>query len=144
MRKLSALEFRKRLAPHHASGMAREFEIDGRLLQEHLELASGRAIQEVSPLGWTTREYEERFVRRLLARAAPLLPEGRDALLVCPLCADTGCGCVSAEIVVTEECVTWRQLGTENDYDPDSLKLFDYVSFCFDREAYEALLRPFA
>ena len=63
---------------------------------------------------------------------------------VCPECADVGCGCVSAEVRIAEGEVSWSRLGSENNYDPDSLSLFAMGAFVFRLDEYQALLRGYA
>lgn len=106
------------------------YRIDGVPLQEHVARAgSGVSARpglggSVSPLGWATPEYQRLYVDRLLLRAAPALPSGRREILVCSECADLGCGCISAEVRLEEGFYVWSRLGTENNSEPDSLRVF--------------------
>jgi len=118
----------------------KELLIDGRSLQEHLTRSTGSNIDCVSPLGCTDPEYERQYLGQLLLSAPALLPSGRQVLLVCPLCADLGCGCISARIEINDERTFWNEIGFENDYDPDSLTIYPFLSFVFDAAEYRIIL----
>src|SRR5581483_7317180 len=75
-----------------------EFLIDGCPLLEHCEGATRETFDLVSPFGWTPPAHQQAVAERLLLRQQPLLPTGRRELLVCPICADLGCGCISAVV----------------------------------------------
>jgi hypothetical protein len=128
----------------HADWIASEYTIDGRLLQEHVERATQQPLDLASPIGWTNADYLRLYARRLLLLAEPVLPSGRRDLLVCPECADLGCGCLSAEIHIAGDQVTWSAFGRENDFDADSLTLFNFGAFVFPRKDYESLLKGYA
>ena len=114
--------------PHLVSA---ELVVDGRPLLEHCERATGQTFDLVSPFGWTTPDHQLVLARRLLLRRPPLLPSGRREFLVCPECADLGCGCISAVIKSGDGCYIWSDFGCENDYDPGSLQLFPMGKFVF-------------
>lgn len=65
-------------------------------------------------------------------------------MLVCPECADLGCTCLSAEISIGNGQVTWSHFGLENNYDLDSVILFNIGAFVFAVEPYEGLLKGYA
>ena len=109
--------------------VAAEFVVDGRPLLEHCERTTGRNFDLVSPFGWTPPDHQLVIAQRLLLRWPPLLPTGRREFLVCPECADLGCGCISAVIQSEDGCYIWSDFGYENDYDPGSLRLFPMGSF---------------
>ena len=85
----------------------------------------------MSPFGWTPPDYQKVVAQRLLLRQPPLLPSGRQELLVCPECADLGCGCISAMVQREDGNYVWRDFGYENDCDPNSLRLFPLGRFIF-------------
>ena len=143
MRRLNTIALTSRPLRRHAERIASEFVIDGRLLQDHIERATKRSFDFSSPIGWTTSDYVRDFARRLLLVAEPVLPSGRRELLVCPECADLGCGCLSAEISIDDGKVAWSALGFENNYEPDFSPL-SLGAFVFDRSEYEGLLRGYA
>jgi hypothetical protein len=111
--------------------VAAEFVIDGRPLLEHCERATGQIFDLVSPFGWTPPDHQLALAQRLLLRRPPLLPTGRQEFLVCPECADLGCGCISAVVQSEDGCDIWSDFGYENDYDPGSLQLFPMGRFFF-------------
>jgi len=144
MRRLNTIALVKRAVRRHADCIASEYLIDGCLLQEHIERATRHSLDLVSPIGWTVADYQRQYSQRLLLRSEPELPSGRQEILVCPECADVGCGCLSAEVRITDGQVTWSSLGSENNYDPDSLTLFAMGAFVFRLDEYKALLRGYA
>jgi hypothetical protein len=120
--------------------VAAEFIIDGRPLLEHCERAAGRTFDLVSAFGWTLLEHQRALAERMLLRRSPLLPSGRQELLVCPECADLGCGCISAVIHAEDKYFFWSDFGSENNYDPGSLSLFPMGKFIFLKEDVIGLL----
>src|SRR5687767_297844 len=144
MRRLNTIALERRAVRRHADCIASEFLIDGCLLQEHLERATKRSFDLVSPIGWTVADYQRQYSQRLLLLSEPELPSGRRELLVCPECADVGCGCVSAEVRIADGEVSWSKLGSENNYDPDSLALFAMGAFVFRLNEYQALFWGYA
>jgi len=118
----------------------KELLIDGVLLQEHLKRATKAPVELVSPLGWVGSDDERHYLRQLLLMEKSELPSGRQVLLVCPLCASLGCGCISARIEVNEGRIYWSEIGYENDYEAESLILYGFMSFAFDLNEYEAAL----
>lgn len=139
MRTLNRLTLGKEIG----SRSARDLLIDGRSLKEHLERALGRTFAVVSPLGRATLEYERSYLFRLLLLEEPELPSGRRELLVCPLCADLGCGCVAAFVEIREGQVLWHDFAWESPYDPSVLTCYPHVAFLFDLGQYEAALRGY-
>jgi uncharacterized membrane protein YphA (DoxX/SURF4 family) len=103
---------------------AAEFIVDGRPLLEHCEGATGRTFDLVSPFGWTPPDHQVAVAERLLLRQPPVLPTGRREFLVCPECADLGCGCISAVVRSQDGCYVWGDFGYENDYEPGPLEIF--------------------
>jgi hypothetical protein len=83
-------------------------------------------------------------VQQLLGQTPPELADGRLALYVCPECGDLGCGAVTVVVDRIGDDVVWRDLGWQNDYEPN----VDFESFAgvgpfrFDRSQYEAVLSP--
>src|SRR5262245_50159702 len=118
MRRLNTIALTWRPVRRHAERIASEFAIDGRLLQDHIERATKQSLDFASPIGWTTSDFLRDYARRLLLVAEPVLPSGRRELLVCPECADLGCGCISADITISDGHVSWSDLGFENNYEP--------------------------
>jgi hypothetical protein len=120
--------------------VAAEFVVDGRSLLEHCEGATGQTFDKVSPFGWTPPDHQLVLAQCLLLRRPPLLPTGRREFLVCPECADLGCGCISAVVRSEDGVYIWSDFGYENDYDPTSLQLFPMGKFVFPQEEVARLL----
>jgi hypothetical protein len=131
LRRLDVLTVEWRPSPRRPHLIAAEFIVDGRSLREHCERATGRSFDLVSPLGWTLPDHQLAFAERLLLRRPPLLSTGRREFLVCPECADLGCGCISAIVHAEDGYDIWSEFGWENDYDPDSFSLFRMGRFVF-------------
>ncbi|PHS11183.1 MAG: hypothetical protein COA78_10215 [Blastopirellula sp.] len=117
--------------PEYASG---EFIIDGVPFLEHCERATKQEYGLVSPIGWTTKEHQLLFAERLLLSKPSVLESGRQPILFCSLCADLGCGCISAKIESDGENYIWNEIGYENDYEPDDLILFKMGSLTFSNK----------
>lgn len=82
-------------------------------------------------------------LRSLLGEVPGELPDGRVALLYCPVCADIGCGALTAELVMDGETVEWRDVGWQADEDFDATRdgFPASLTLRFSREPYLALLR---
>ena len=110
-----------------------EFVLDGRLLLEHCERSAKQTFDVVSPIGWTSSDYQREFVERLLLRQPPVLPSGRREVLVCPECADLGCGCISADISSDEDYFVWDDIGFEINYNHEDLLIFPMGRFVISK-----------
>ncbi|WP_166831532.1 hypothetical protein [Thalassoroseus pseudoceratinae] len=106
-----------------------ELILDGRPLLEHCERSAKQTFDVVSPIGWTSPDYQTAFVERLLLRQPAVLPSGRREVLVCPECADLGCGCISADVSSDGEYFVWNEIGYENNYAPEMLSIFPMGRF---------------
>lgn len=94
----------------------------------------------VPPFGWASRELQLATAACLAGRAStPELEGGRAALLVCPECADLGCGALSARIDVRTDLIVWSELGFQTHYDR-SARLVDIGPFRFERTVYLAVV----
>lgn len=120
-----------------------EFVLDGRLLREHCERSAKQTFDVVSPIGWTSPGYQTAFVERLLLRQSAVLPSGRREVLVCPECADLGCGCISADMSSDGDYFVWDEIGYENDYDPEMLLIFPMGRFEIPKAELFHLLRGY-
>jgi hypothetical protein len=82
-------------------------------------------------------------LRSLLGEVRGALPDGRVALLYCPVCADITCGAVTAELVMDDEAVEWRDVGWQVDEDFDVTRdgFPAPLTLRFLRAPYLALLR---
>lgn len=133
MSRLNLIEFRRHTARNRPLLVTSEFVLDGRLLLEHCERSTKQTYDFVSPIGGTLPDYHLEFVERLLLRRPSILPSGRRELLVCPECADLGCGCISAMVLSDGDCFIWDKLGYENNYDPESLLIFPMGRFVISK-----------
>ncbi len=120
-----------------------EFVLDGCLLREHCERSAKQTFNVVSPIGWTSPDYQTAFVERLLLRQSAVLPSGRREILVCPECADLGCGCISADVSSDGDYFVWDEIGYENDYDPEMLLIFPMGRFVIPKAELLHLLRGY-
>lgn len=102
-------------------------------------------IQHLDPVApieetiWLAGDTEDALDRldRLWGHLPPDLDGGRIALLSCPICGDLGCGAFTAELQLTDETVTWHQLGWNAGTADGSPFLYDpSLSVTFDRRAY--------
>lgn len=67
---------------------------------------------------------------------------GRVGVLFCNVCAGLDCHTLSAEIVVDDDTVAWREIGYQTDWEPFTLGDDQVgVSVTFDRMQYEATIR---
>ncbi|HEY0216622.1 MAG TPA: hypothetical protein VGC57_09540 [Cellulomonas sp.] len=86
-----------------------------------------------------------RHVDPLLGTGPSELPGGRVPLYVCPVCADLGCGAVSALVERTATSVVWRDFGWDVwsvPEDGDEIR-FDGGPFVFDRAQHDAEITRF-
>jgi hypothetical protein len=125
-----------------------DYIIDGLPLVEYLRSRKDEPIDFIPPFGWLTEaspQAEAKAAARLLLRAEPDLPSGRHSLLVCPECADLGCGAVTAEIEREGDLFIWRAFGFETDYGGRAvLESFAHVrEFAFTRREYSGVFRRF-
>jgi hypothetical protein len=90
---------------------------------------------------WVIPEIEK-SVGRLLLKDPADLPNDRRSLLVCGECGDIGCGAISIVIDTSENIVTWRDFGYENNYEPDvhTEKLKELGPFEFAADEYKRKL----
>jgi hypothetical protein len=132
--RVNVLTVELRSGPQRPSLVAVDSMVDGRPLLEYCERATGQTFDLMSPFGWTPPDHQLALAERLLLRQPPLLPTGRQEFLVCPECADLGCGCISAVVQSEDGCYTWSDFGYENDYDPGSLLLFPMGRFIFPEQ----------
>ncbi|MBI1758456.1 MAG: hypothetical protein HYR62_04425 [Actinobacteria bacterium] len=92
---------------------------------------------------WPWPELALASLRRLLGDEPGEFDDGRVALLVCPICADLSCRALSARLILTADCVEWRDLGWQSDYEPftPTESGFDPpLHLRFDRTSYTTLL----
>lgn len=134
MRRLNRLSFEWKVHLHGNGTMLAELFVDGVVLLDQLERVAQHKLGDVSPFGWTMPEFQREIADQWLLRIPSSLPSGRQPLLVCNLCADLGCGVVSARIEMDGDLLIWSEIGSENFDDDDSLTLFRMGRFVFERE----------
>ena len=81
-----------------------------------------------------------RALERLLSGAPGDFDDGRTALYVCQVDGDFGCGTLSAEVLVGDDDVEWRDLGWQVDYEPGVRGIEPPLSVRFERTDYESVL----
>jgi hypothetical protein len=140
MVRVNVLTVELRIARRRPHLVAAEFLIDGRPLLEHCEAATGQSYDRVSPFGWTPPDYQRALAESLLLRRPPLLSTGRQQFLVCPECADIGCGSITAIVRSEGDYLVWEQFGYENNYDPASPWLFPMGAMVIPEQAVSRLL----
>lgn len=121
----------------------RDFVVDGRVLGELLD-APARDL--VTTLGWLSPEVQALEVDRLLLWAPSDLADDRQALYVCPQCADVGCGAITVVVEHRGNQIVWRDFAfqsTSGVPDPHPTDLAGAGPFFFDMAPY-AGVGPFA
>jgi hypothetical protein len=113
-----------------------DFCVDGVSLYE--ELGIKRDLISTIWVNPPVPEEIHRAIKRLLKLEPADFPNERTSIYVCPECGDLGCGAISIEIVFSENLVTWRSFGYENNYE-NSVLYLSIGPYCFDRTAYESL-----
>ena len=123
-----------------------DFIVDGRSLKEHLDLRERFAFadtrdhdriilqQMVGVLGWFRPSVTRRYLRNF-KRFRPALKDSREELYVCHLCGDMGCGSITAQMLMTEQAVIWKNFAyqtTEEKWEP----LQDSPEFHFEKASY--------
>lgn len=114
-------------------------------------IVSGKSLYEVvlenrldcvSVLGSHGSQLDRTAQEQLLLEAPGDFPGGRIALYVCPLCADFGCGAVSAKIWRDSSNIVWSNLafGTD-DEDLSPIEPAGPLSFDIDQYRHAILNR---
>ncbi len=114
----------------------------GRLLASQRLGYSNVGLDFIPAVSWNATGDAD--VERLFLRRPADLPSGRHSLLVCPVCGDTGCTCVSTVIERSNDTFIWHSFGWENSYDEDAPRLDDFLDkgpLRFDAAEYERVLR---
>lgn len=94
-----------------------DWTIDGLALRE---LLSAGDLQEM-PLcaTWPWPESAVAHLETLLGQRAGDFDDGRVPLLRCPIDNDLGCAAVSMSLEITDEEVSWNELGWQVNYEPN-------------------------
>lgn len=96
-----------------------DYVIDGRWWAEIEAAADGRSDPDgywwgkVSPLGWTTPEFQEDFLKQFPQNGVPMLKGGRTVLGVCHIDADLLCGTMSCVVTHLDDRVEWTEFGRD-------------------------------
>jgi hypothetical protein len=131
-----------------------DWTVDGQPLRDRLVLLDGTPCNDITPVleDEGADPFATAYLKALLGEVGVTSRPGRDpwvrysdgraALLFCPQCFGLDCGSVSAEIVVTESTVEWREVAYQDGM-TESIVVAEVPSFSliFDRSAYEATLR---
>lgn len=143
LKKMETLTFDKRIREEQKDGEGRvmhaernyyDFVISG--LSAKTKLRADK-YDLISPFGWGDEKYQVELIRQFTGWKKPELPNGRIMIYVCPECGDIGCGCISAEIEVTEDKVIWKNFGYESDAPDIDFKPYeDIPPIEFDKEEY--------
>jgi hypothetical protein len=125
-----------------------DFLIDGRRLTQLLFTKGYGGIDLIPSFGWpgeAGRQMEREAAARLLRMAEPDLPKERCSLLVCPECADLGCGVVTAVVERESDRYVWREFGFEMPCNPElDLASFEHIyQLTFNRDEYSGIFRPY-
>jgi hypothetical protein len=144
-RKLSTLDLAIRQRPYVKSPSGTfqsernflDFVIDGQSLADR----TNYDLVSVLCKEWVSEE-REKSVRRLLGEESADFPNDRRSLLVCGECGDIGCGAISIVIDSSENIVTWRDFGYENNHESvvHTEKLKDLGPFAFAANEYKQKL----
>ena len=91
----------------------------------------------ISPFGWGNKIYEREIIKEFTGQKRPAISSGRIMIYVCSECGDIGCGCISADIEITDDKVIWKKFGYENnDPDIDLEPYKDIQPIEFDKQQY--------
>lgn len=125
---------------HNEGYVFQDWTVDGVPLRKLLHVRNLGGLQQ--EMSYLTEGSEEAVgqIDRLLARSPADFNDGRVALLVCPVDWDLNCGAISAEIVVSQGTIEWRNLGRQRIYDPQVQLTYPPLSLVFDRLSYEDVL----
>jgi hypothetical protein len=118
-----------------------DFCIDG--ISLYNKLANVRDLVSIIWIDPPNPVENRKGIKRLLMLESADFPNNRTALYVCPECGDLGCGAISIGIIFSENQVTWKAFGYENNYENivESDRYTSIGPFVFDRIAYENLFR---
>ncbi|WP_413450319.1 hypothetical protein AA0Y32_06585 [Georgenia phoenicis] len=88
-------------------------------------------------------ELAVKSLRSLLGDGPTELPDARVVLLSCAGCANISCGALTAELVIGDDAVEWRDIGWQDDdrFDVEHDGLAPPLSLRFSWTPYSALLR---
>ena len=95
--------------PHLQNVKFSDFIIDGYSLHKRLE-----KYELVPSLGDGTKEYQEEMISYFLLQKPHPLLWYRAPILVCPECADLGCGFISAKLDRRDNLVIWSDFYKDN------------------------------
>ncbi|WP_026209867.1 hypothetical protein [Cytophaga aurantiaca] len=96
----------------------------------------------VGALGWSeNKAYESEQLDQFLGLKASELKTGRISFYVCPMCADIGCGAITARIEITDTSVIWKDFGYETDYSEPELEAYNHIGpFVFEKIVYDKVM----
>ena len=85
--------------------------------------------------GWQTTEQQERYISNIINRFCPDLKNGRVPILICPECADLGCGAVTCKIQRLGDILEFTEIGFQNNYEDNVCELKKYSHLKFSTRA---------
>lgn len=112
-----------------------DFIISGKSLGDLLEVTKKDLT---GTFGWTENSLlENEQINEYIGLVKAELQTGRTSLYVCPECGDIGCGAITVKIEMTDDTVTWKDFGYENDVDAVSLDEYNSIGpFTFNKKEY--------
>lgn len=91
----------------------------------------------VVTLGWGSEEFQRCSIQQLKLQEPSELQDSRYPILVCPLCADLGCGAITARIEKNGDEVSWSDFQEEDNLGLLDVKKFDIAPIYFCLDEYE-------
>ena len=135
---------RIRKKPHPVIDTFLEWSVDGTPLRQLITDSSDNAVappqEEVTCLMDRYPDEAVEQIDRLLGRVPADFDVDRVALLVCPLCLDLGCGAVSAQLIIADETIEWRDLGWQTSLQDGFTPFTPELVITFNRRQYEDTL----
>ena len=118
-----------------------DFVVDGVSLHQ---LTGADKLGLVGLLGWLDRHVDLRLLASLQLEQPTDVDGNRQSLFVCHMCADIGCGAITAEIAKDGDSFIWRDFRFEDNYDSEQSDSESYQSVgpcVFEAEQYRAALK---
>ena len=108
-----------------------DYLINDRLLSEIIEIGD-----QIGVFGGFGEKDDRTHFNELLSKKKSELKSGRVPIYICPECGDLGCGCISIEIIKTNEGFIWKSFGFENNYENGIAESYDIGEFFFNKTQY--------
>lgn len=98
-------------------------------------------FDNITPIWLGDEKWCRTAVQRLLGESEPDAPDGRVSVYVCAECADLGCGSITVVIERSNDMVSWRDWGYQNNYEEGFGRLAELPDVTFDADQYDSTLR---